>query len=291
MLAVHILQRMLLLVAEAVQRNQPQVDLHQMQRNLYHDNFDCVDPLAGAGDEVCIVPNNNFRHNAPIVNTQIGTLTVDTTKIYRILGINPIANVIYTVNTSRQSNTVQCIRTILNMLSIGFKQQEIDTIPNIRDIHISTHNKTGALAFLKQKGATLTPNTRRFNNLLSCQEPGAHMVFIVTQANPHDQEAGWINIPDSKPYVVYMLIIARKQIIIPFSYTNNNIHLGWLIQHQEYVKHRNNIRKTFNEFMRANMNQKFCPVQGLQWAADNVIHNLLLLDRYTITKSPAARTS
>ena len=105
------------------------------------------------------------------------------------------------------------IGTILNMLSIRFEQQEIDATPNIRNIHISAHKTPVALAFLKQKGTTLTPNTRPFDNLLSCQEPGAHMVLIVAQANPHEHEAGQVDIPEGKPYVVYMLFFAGKHII------------------------------------------------------------------------------
>lgn len=209
---------------ESLERNRRQAELQYLQQNLHHDSFDQANPPDDAGDKVHVVPDNNFMHNGPIVNTQIGTLTIYTTKAYIILGINPITNVICIANASRQSNAIWYIGKILNMLSIGFEQHEIDAIPIICDIHISTHDKPMALVFLKQKGAPLTPNTRSFDNLLSCQELGAHMVFIVAQANPHDQEAAQVDILNGKPYVVYMFLIAGKHIITPFSYTNNIMH-------------------------------------------------------------------
>ena len=52
------------------------------------------------------------------------------------------------------------------------------------------------------------------------------MVLIVAQANLHVQEAELGNIPNGIPYVVYMLLFAGKHIILSFSYTNNNMHLG-----------------------------------------------------------------
>jgi hypothetical protein len=61
------------------------------------------------------------------------------------------------------------------------------------------------------------------------------------------------------------------------------MHLEKLIYDQEYGKHRNNVHKTFDEFMTANMSQSFCPIQdpGLQQAADSIIRKLLNFDRYT----------
>ena len=111
------------------------------------------------------------------------------------------------------------------MLSIGYEQQEINVIHNICNIQISTHERPGALVFLNQKGATLNPNIKPFDNLLSGQDPGPHMVLIVAQANPHDYKAGRVDILDGIPYVVYMLLFAGKHIIIPFPKTNDNMHL------------------------------------------------------------------
>ena len=55
--------------ADAFERNQRYTALRQVQRDLYWDNFVWVNPSAKAGVEVPVVPNNNFSHNDPMVNT------------------------------------------------------------------------------------------------------------------------------------------------------------------------------------------------------------------------------
>ena len=71
-----------------------------------------------------------------------------------------------------------------------------------------------------------------------------------------------------------------------------NMHLEKLIYDQEYGKHRNNVHKTFDEFMTANMSQSFCPIQdpGLQQAAEqHYPQTFEFWQIYTIiTKSPTA---
>ena len=112
------------------------------------------------------------------------------------------------------------------------------------------------------------------------------MVLIVGHVNPHNCKAHLVDIPPETPYVVYMLLLTGKHCFLPFSYTNNNMHLGKLIRRRYYgICHTTQIRKTFDKFMKANVNQNFCPIQaqGTQRIAPSIFHSLTFVDKYTIT--------
>ena len=100
------------------------------------------------------------------------------------------------------------------------------------------------------------------------------MVLFVSHATPHNYEAHLVYIPPGAHYVVYMLFLARKHILMPFLYTNNNIHVGKLLLLSKYGRHSTSqVRKTFYEFIKVNMknnlphpgttNAMYCPQHAL----------------------------
>ena len=120
----------------------------------------------------------------------------------------------------------------------------------------------------------MSPNAQPLEMLFSCCKPFDTMVLFVCHATPYYHNAHLVGIPPGAHYVVYMLLLAGKHILMPFSYTNNNMHVGSMLRLSKYSRHNTSqVRKTFDEFMKANMHQKFCPIQALpsQHIADSIL--------------------
>ena len=123
--------------------------------------------------------------------------------------------------------------------------------------------------------------------LSTCQEPYDTMVLLVCHAIPHFHEDHLVGLPRGAHYALYMLLLAGKHMIMPFSFTNNNIHVGRMLRHRIYGEHIvSHVCKTFNNFMTANMHQKFCPIQALpaQHIANSIFRQLTFTNKYNITK-------
>ena len=112
---------------------------------------------------------------------------------------------------------------------------------------------------------------------------------MVCHVIPHTMhEAHLEGIPPGAHYVAYMLLIAGKHMVLPFSHTNCNMHIGTMLRLRNYGKHKSGVAigvaKTFAEFASANMHQKLCPIQGQGNVASSILRQLTFAHNYTIEK-------
>ena len=81
-----------------------------------------------------------------------------------------------------------------------------------------------------------------------------------------------------------MLLIAGKHMVLPFSHSNCNMHIGKMLRLRRYGTHTSGVAKTFADFASANMHQKLCPIQGQRPVANSILRQLTFAHIYTIEK-------
>ena len=201
------------------------------------------------------------------------------------MGIPASSNAIHTLAPTRESNPKRCLGTILSLLKVPYAQTEIDNIVNIGDIRVNNVAHEARLDYLRDKGLTVTANTEPLEMLFICQQPYDQMVLMVCHVIPHTMhEAHLEGIPPGAHYVAYMLLFAGKHMVLPFSHTNCNMHIGTMLRFRRYGKHKSGVAKTFAEFASANMHQKLCPIQGQGNVASSILRQLTFAHIYTIKK-------
>ena len=62
------------------------------------------------------------------------------------------------------------------------------------------------------------------------------MVLFVGHATPHYHKANLVETPPGTHDVVYMLLLAGKDILMPLSYMNNNMHVEKMLRLYKYGK-------------------------------------------------------
>ena len=111
------------------------------------------------------------------------------------------------------------------------------------------------------------------------------MVLLVCNAIPHNHKTHLVGLPGGAHYVVYMLLLAGKHMIMPFSYTNCNMHISSMLRFRNYGTHRYSaVTKTFADFMSANMHQKLCPIQGQHVIGSSILHQITSMRIHNIEK-------
>ena len=146
------------------------------------------------------------------------------------------------------------------------------------------HNPNACLAFLWQKGLIVTPNNQALKIIFTCQEPYKRMVLLVGHAIPHNHETHLVDLLGGAHYVVYMLLLAGKHMIMPFSNTNWNMHIGGMLRFQNYGKLKNGVNKTFANFMSANMHQMLCPIQWQIAIRSSILRQLTFVRIHNIKR-------
>ena len=105
------------------------------------------------------------------------------------------------------------------------------------------------------------------------------MVLLVCHAFPHNYKAHLVDFPGGAHYVVYMLLLAGKHMIMPFSYTNCNMHISSMLRFRNYGTHRYSaVNKIFADFMSANMYQRLCPIQGQHVIGSSIFRQLTFMN-------------
>ena len=107
---------------------------------------------------------------------------------------------------------------------------------------------------------------------------------MVCHAIPHNHEAHLVGLHPGVHYVAYILLLAGKQMIMPFSHTNCNMHIGKMLRFQNYGTHRNRVNKTFDYFRSANMHQRLCPIQWHNAIGSSILCQLTFMNIYNIEK-------
>ena len=114
-------------------------------------------------------------------------------------------------------------------MGVPYDQANIDNIVNIGNIRVPEHAHEASLAYLRQQGLTVTQNNQALKMIFTCQQPYDQMVLMVCHAILHNHEAHLVGLPPAAHYVAYMLLLAGKLMIKPFSYTNCNMHIGKML--------------------------------------------------------------
>ena len=145
------------------------------------------------------------------------------------------------------------------------------------------HAHKASLAYLRQQGLTVTQNNQALEMIFTCQQPYNQMVLMVCHVIPHNQhESHLVGIPPGAHYVAYMLLIVGKPMILPFSHSNCNMHIGKMLRLRRYGEHTSGVAKAFADFASANMHQKLCPIQGQGTVANSILRQLTFVHIYTI---------
>ena len=110
-----------------------------------------------------------------------------------------------------------------------------------------------------RKGVIMTRGTKEFADVFACTNPERHPILVVAVAKLHAQyEKDKGNAPRNENFTVLLLVFQSEHVILPFSDTNMNLHLGTMIRHKDYKKHL-----TFDKYMKVNVNNKLVPVQNI----------------------------
>ena len=256
-----------------------------VRRRLYGNDEEEneYDPNADANDEREPEVVAGFDLTNPTANPQPGNRNVGTIKTYELMGIPSSSNVIHTLAPTRESNPKRCLGTILSLLKVPYVQREIDDIVNIGDILVNNVAHDARLDYLRDKGLTVTANTEPLEMLFLCQQPYDQMVLMVCHVIPHTMhEAHLEGIPPGAHYVAYMLLFAGKHMVLPFSHTNCNMHIGTMLCRLCYGEHGSGVAKTFTDFASANMHQKLCPIQGQRPVGNSILRQLNFVHIYNI---------
>ena len=105
----------------------------------------------------------------------------------------------------------------------------------------------------------MTRGTKEFADVFACTNPERHPILVVAVAKLHAQykkDKG--NAPRNENFTVLLLVFQSEHVILLFSDTNMNLHLGTMILHKGYKKHL-----TFDKYMKVNVNNKLVPVQNI----------------------------
>ena len=130
--------------------------------------------------------------------------------------------------------------------------QDIDSLVDPERLAASVVNA------LRGKGVTMTRGTKKFADVFACTNPERHPILVVAVAKVHAQyEKDKASAPRNENFTVLLLVFQSEHVILPFSNTNMNLHLGTMIRHKEYKKHL-----TFDKYMKVNVNDKLVPVQN-----------------------------
>lgn len=134
--------------------------------------------------------------------------------------------------------------------------------------------------FCKIKKLTLTLGKKSFAELFSCKEPKHNPILIVAVANTHSKEKITRGIPNYKQFRVLLLLFQEAlHVLLLFSYTHMNLHLGNMIRNMDY-----GASFSFYECMKKDVNYKLVPIQH-ERTGSNVQQQLYLSVYYTTSKS------
>ena len=138
-------------------------------------------------------------------------------------------------------------------------ETELSNIQHIDSLVDPERLAASVVNALRGKGVTMTRGTKEFDDVFACTNPERHPILIVAVAKVHAQyEKDKGSAPRNENFTVLLLVFQSEHVILPFSNTNMNLHLGTMIRNKEY---RNNI--TFAKYMKVNVNNKLVPVQNI----------------------------
>ena len=88
------------------------------------------------------------------------------------------------------SNPTQAVHTLMNWFQAEVTENDVKAIPYISSLNQTTELAQAIQAFTKTQEITLMLNTKPFDELLSCKEPGYNPILIVVvgTVHPHKKE-------------------------------------------------------------------------------------------------------
>ena len=195
------------------------------------------------------------------VNTTPGNIFKDTAWTNNHLVPKRQANLVCTSGPGPSSyfdNPTKAVSTLFNWHNIRMSETELSNIQYIDYLVDPERLAASVVDALRGKGVTMTRGTKEFDDVFACTNPERHPILIVAVAKVHAQyEKDQASAPRNESFTVLLLVFQSEHVILPFSNTNMNLHLGTMIRNKEY---RNNI--TFATYMKANVNDKLVPVQN-----------------------------
>ena len=143
----------------------------------------------------------------------------------------------------------------MNWYNATVTDDEVDTIPNIKELDWPEPLIESIRDFSKNKDIILAPGNKPLEELLSCKKPEQNPIVIVAVAIKQAHEKDDNKLPYYLQFTVLMLLIQDEpHFIIPASTTNIYLHLGKMIQNKDLCK------TSFKEYMQKNVNQKLVPI-------------------------------
>ena len=167
----------------------------------------------------------------------------------------------------------------MNCDTISITTKGVQKIP-----HTGSLNKHGELAkdfqdFCQTKRLVLALGDKSFADLLSCKESEHNPILIVAVANAYEFEKNTCGIPWYNQFTVLMLLFEEApHIVLLFSTTHMNLHLGKMITNMNYQQ-----SNTFDQYMINNVNHKLVPIQQKHMGSSPQ-RELYLAAYYTTTK-------
>lgn len=165
-------------------------------------------------------------------------------------------------STSLFKNPTKYVHILLDWFNIDHDSSNVDKIEQIYSIDPSDAMVKNVMAFCTQQGLTLTLNGKPFGGLFSCTDPEPDTILIVVVPIATTNRKMLVICPKNRTYYMLMLLFQDSlYMLLPFSHTNMNLHLGKLLRNNDYGKF-SNTKKAFNNYMKHNVNQKISPIQG-----------------------------
>ena len=112
-------------------------------------------------------------------------------------------------------------------------------------------------------------------------EPAYNPILIVAVATVHAHQRNEIGtLVDERFTVLLLLYQMELHLCLPFSNTHMNLHLGNMIRKKDYKK-----SKTFEKYMKNNVNHKLVPIKNRPPGKHTIERQLQLKAYYTTERS------
>ena len=190
------------------------------------------------------------------VNTTHGNVVLNLTDTHRQMD-HSHRTWINSEGNSMLDNPGKIVCTMMNWYDVSVTTDEVTNIPHIQELDQTAPLVASLLAFSERKNIILTLGTKLFAQILSCKDADANPILIVAEATKHARETNDTEMPYYQQITVLMLLVQDEpHVIIPGSKTNQNLHLGKMIQTKDYS------HQPFEKYMQVNVNEKLVPISN-----------------------------
>ena len=193
------------------------------------------------------------------INTTRGNVVVNLADTHRLMD-HSHQTWINSKGDSMFDNPSKIVHTLMNYYDISVTTDEVTNIQHIKELDQTAPLVAYFQAFSARKKIILTPGTKSFAQVLSCEDADPNQILIVAEATKHVQENNDLDDTEMPYYqqitALMLLVQDEPYVIIPGSKTNQNLHLVKMIRTKDYGN------QSFEKYMQVNVNEKLVPISN-----------------------------